>query len=51
MDESLLPEPRCFVVEIAFSRYEKYMSPGFDQIQAELIQAGYEILGPKSVST
>jgi hypothetical protein len=36
--------PRPFDVEIAISKLERYKSPGSDQIPAELIQAGGEIL-------
>jgi hypothetical protein len=33
-------------VEIAIAKLKKYKSPGSDQIQAELIQAGGEIFLP-----
>jgi hypothetical protein len=38
------PEPNHFEVEIAIAKLKKYKSPGSDQIRAELIQAGGEIL-------
>jgi hypothetical protein len=43
--EPLVPEPSPFEVEIPIAKLEKYKSPGIDQIPAELIQAGGEILG------
>jgi hypothetical protein len=42
--EPLVPGPRRFKVEIAIAKLKKYKSPGSDQIPAELIQAGGEIL-------
>jgi hypothetical protein len=42
--EPLVPGPSCFEVEIAFSNLKKYKSTGNDQITAELIEAGGEIL-------
>jgi hypothetical protein len=42
--EPLVPGPNRLVVEIAFAKLKKYKSPGSDQIPAELIQAGGEIL-------
>jgi hypothetical protein len=44
MAESLVPGPSRLEVEIAISELKKYKSPGSDQIPAELIQAGSEIL-------
>jgi hypothetical protein len=38
--ETLVPEPSSFEVEIAIEKLKRYKSPGIDQIQAELIQAG-----------
>jgi hypothetical protein len=40
----LVPHPRHFDVEIAIAKLKKYKSPGSNQILAELIQAGGEIL-------
>jgi hypothetical protein len=40
--EPLVPEPSLFEVEIAIAKFKNYKSPGSDQIQAELIQAGGE---------
>jgi hypothetical protein len=42
--ESLVPDHSHFEVEIATAKLKKYKSPGSDQIPAELIQAGGEIL-------
>jgi hypothetical protein len=42
--EPLAPDPSPFEVEIAIAKLKKYKSPGSDQIPAELIQAGGEIL-------
>jgi hypothetical protein len=44
MAESLVPGPSRLEVETAFAKLKKYKSPGSDQIPAELIQAGSEIL-------
>jgi hypothetical protein len=44
MAEPLVPGPSRLVVEIAVTKLKKYKSPGSDQILAELIQAGGEIL-------
>jgi hypothetical protein len=44
--EPLVPGPSRLEVEIAIAKLEKYKSPGSDQIPAELIQAGGEILLP-----
>jgi hypothetical protein len=44
MAEPLVPGPSCLEVEIAIAKLKKYKSPGSDQILAELIQAGGEIL-------
>jgi hypothetical protein len=40
----LVPGPSCLEVEIAIAKFKKYKLPGSDQIPAELIQAGGEIL-------
>jgi hypothetical protein len=42
--EPLVPGPSCLDVEISTAKLKKYKSPGSDQILAELIQAGGEIL-------
>jgi hypothetical protein len=42
--ESLVPDPNLFEVEIATPKLKRYKSSGSDQIPAELIQAGDEIL-------
>jgi hypothetical protein len=42
--EPLVSGPIHFEVEIAIARLKKYKSPGSDQIPAELIQAGGDIL-------
>jgi hypothetical protein len=42
--EPLVPGPSRLEVEIAIVKLKKYKSPGSDQIPAELIQAGGEIL-------
>jgi hypothetical protein len=39
-----VPDPSPSEVEIAVAKLKKYNSPGSDQIPAELIQAGGEIL-------
>jgi hypothetical protein len=39
-----VPDPSPFEVEIAIAKLKIYKSPGSDQIPAELIQAGGEIL-------
>jgi hypothetical protein len=44
MAEPLVPGPSRLEVEIAIAKLTKYKSPGCDQIPAELIQAGGEIL-------
>jgi hypothetical protein len=44
MAEPLVPGPSRLEVEIAFAKLKKYKSPGSDQILAEMIQAGGEIL-------
>jgi hypothetical protein len=45
--ESLLPDPRPFDVEIAIANMKRFKSPGSDQIPAEIIRAGGEILRSK----
>jgi hypothetical protein len=42
--EPLVPGPSHLEVEIAIAKLKKYKSPGSDQIPAELIEAGGEIL-------
>jgi hypothetical protein len=42
--EPLVPGPSHLVVTIATAKLKNYKSPGSDQIPAELIQAGGEIL-------
>jgi hypothetical protein len=42
--EPSVPGPSRLEVEIAIAKLNKYKSPGRDQIPAELIQAGGEIL-------
>jgi hypothetical protein len=42
--EPLVPGPSRLEVEIVVAKLKKYKSPGSDQIPAELIQAGGEIL-------
>jgi hypothetical protein len=42
--EPLVPKPSHLEDEIAIAKLKKYISPGSDQILAELIQAGAEIL-------
>jgi hypothetical protein len=42
--EPLVPEPSSSEVEIDIVKLKRYMSPGIDQILAELIQAGKEKL-------
>jgi hypothetical protein len=42
--EPLVPGPSHLEVEIAITKLKKYKSPGNDQIPAELIQAGGEML-------
>jgi hypothetical protein len=40
----LVPEPSLVEVEIAIGKLKRYKSPGTDQMPAELIKAGGEIL-------
>jgi hypothetical protein len=42
--EPFVPGPSRLEVESAIAKFRKYKSPGSDQIPAELIQAGGEIL-------
>jgi hypothetical protein len=42
--EPLLPDSSPLEVEIAIAKLKRYKSPGNDQISAELISAGGEIL-------
>jgi hypothetical protein len=45
--DPLVPDPIFYDVEIATPELKRYKSPGSDQIPAELIQAGPEILRSK----
>jgi hypothetical protein len=38
--EQLVPEPSALEVELAIEKLKSYISPGIDQIPAELIKAG-----------
>jgi hypothetical protein len=38
--EPFVPEPSICKVEVAIGKLKRYKSPGADQVQAELIQAG-----------
>jgi hypothetical protein len=42
-----MPDPSLFEDKIGIANLKRYKSPGSDQIPAELIQAGGEILGSK----
>jgi hypothetical protein len=42
--EPLVPDPSLFEFEIVIAKLKRFKSPGSDQIIAELIQAGGEIL-------
>jgi hypothetical protein len=42
--QPLIPGPSRLEVEIAIAKFEKFKSPGSDQIPAELIKAGGEML-------
>jgi hypothetical protein len=44
MAEPLVPGPSCLEVEITIAKLKKYKSPGSDQIPAESIKEGGEIL-------
>jgi hypothetical protein len=44
MAEPLVPGPSRLQVEIVIAKLKKYKSPCSDQIPAELIQAGSEML-------
>jgi hypothetical protein len=44
MAEPLVPGPSRLEVEIAIAKFKKYKLPGSDQIPAELIQTGDEML-------
>jgi hypothetical protein len=48
--EPLVPNPSSFEVEIAITKLKRYKLPGRDQILAELIEAGGETYGLRSVS-
>jgi hypothetical protein len=43
-DEPLVPGPSRLEVQIATAKLKKYKLPGSDQLMAELMQAGGEIL-------
>jgi len=43
-DDPSVPEHNSFEVEIAIEKLKRYKSPGTDQVPAELIQAGSNIL-------
>jgi hypothetical protein len=45
--EPLVPYPSPFDVELATAKLKRYKSPGSDEIPAELIKAGGEILVSK----
>jgi hypothetical protein len=49
--EPLVPGPSRLEVEITILKLRKYKSPGSDQILAELIQAGGEILCLRSTNS
>jgi hypothetical protein len=42
--EPSVPQPSASEVEVAIGKPKSYESPGFDQIPAQLIQAGGETL-------
>jgi hypothetical protein len=42
--EPSVPEPSAYEFEVAVGKLKSFMSPGVDQIPAELIQAGRETL-------
>jgi hypothetical protein len=42
--EPLVPDPSPFLVEVAIEKLKSYKSPGSDQIPADRIQAGGDIL-------
>jgi hypothetical protein len=43
-DPRWVPGPSHLEVEVAIAKFKKHKSPGSDEIPAELIQAGGEIL-------
>jgi hypothetical protein len=45
--EPLIPDPSPFEFEIAIAKLKRHKSAGSDEILAELIQAGDEILSSK----
>jgi len=45
--EPQVPEPTAFEVEMAIEKLKGHKSPGFDQIQAELIKAVGRTIGPE----
>jgi hypothetical protein len=45
--EPLVPDPSHYEVEVAIAKLKRYKSPGSDHIQAEIIQAGGDILYSK----
>jgi len=42
--QPLVPEPSVFEVEMVIKKLKRHISPGIDQIQAELFQAGSRTL-------
>jgi hypothetical protein len=42
--EPFVPEPSASDVEVAIGKLKSYISPGVDQIRAEIIEAGVESL-------
>jgi hypothetical protein len=45
--EPFVSDPSPFAAKIAIANLKSYTSPGSDQIPAEMIQAGSEILRPE----
>jgi len=45
--EPLVPEPRAFEVEMAIENLKRHISPGMDQMTAELIKAGGRTIYPE----
>jgi hypothetical protein len=43
-DEILVPQPSCLEAKIAIEKLKIYNSPQIDQISAELVQAGGNVL-------
>ena len=42
-----MPEPRAFEVEMAIENLKRHISPGMDQMTAELIKAGGRTIYPE----